>query len=293
MTETGDVLFYVGIAERVGKHRDLMKFPVQSRAVESSHYLNTRETAILRDISFSQLSLPDRKPYYIIGQGTDCASLVNSSKCYYEHFGGQKGLIYDKYSGFVVPLDSVVEARVFGDPTERMPHPFHAHVNHFVFVSFVPRKGGHHENVSLLDYGIFPGDIRDTIPILDGVTTIRWRAATYAGEVVYHCHTLTHEDRGMMTSYLVYQDNASAPSPDVLHPVGYDSITTRRRRQIFLLLFVFFFTATVVSTVFSCIRAEPPGSMRAKHEPLNVPRVETKNALSDLECVPLVRRPGL
>ncbi|KPI86012.1 hypothetical protein ABL78_4915 [Leptomonas seymouri] len=201
---TSDIVFY--IQSKRPKRGDVLevKFPVTLPKYAPDYLYLSGTNRIKRDISFSQQDLPNPKPYYIVGQGTDCQSLRQSSTCYYEGFQGRLGDKLEGYHGFMVPLNSVVTARVFGDPTDERPHPFHAHVNHFKFLSFKPRVGGRHENQTMAMYGVSSGDYRDTIPILDGVTVIQWQAATYTGEVVYHCHALHHEDRGMMSSYLVY-----------------------------------------------------------------------------------------
>lgn len=173
------------------------------------------------------------RPFYVIGEGSDCSQdnerlrgtqshspgdrsrdtkrdnkedSYNHSQCYFHPFEGPRG---DKnlsaYHGFVSPYDEVIEVHIFGDPTDSIPHPFHFHVNHFQFISFVPRPGGVHEEYTdnLRSFGLTPGEWRDTIPILDGETVLRWRAANFSGEILYHCHMLSHEDRGMMSSYYV------------------------------------------------------------------------------------------
>ncbi|AAZ10321.1 hypothetical protein, conserved [Trypanosoma brucei brucei TREU927] len=292
LVETGDTVFYIAVAASVSRHPMLVEFPVRSN-LTGVRYLNTKGAAVKRSISFSQLTLRGKGSYYIIGQGTDCSSLVNSTTCYYEHFMGQKGHDYDKYHGFVVPLNAVVEAHIFGDPNDPMPHPFHAHVNHFKFVSFVPREGGMHQNVSMSDYGIFPGDIRDTIPIFDGVTVLRWRAASYPGEVVYHCHSLDHEDRGMMSSYLVYQQQSSNSSdPAMLSPGEDYELGVGMNRGTLLLLAILFFIAFIISMVIAHLRVDPTGFVQSarEREALRITKVSTRNALSQSEHIPLVKK---
>lgn len=182
------------------------------------------------------------RPFYGLGEGRDCRTFLtspdksrgvvfksdapflekeddfypagneNQSSCYYHPFEGPRGETnMSAYHGFVVPLNGVVEVHIFGDPTDEMPHPFHFHVNHFQFLSFIPRPNGvhaHHVD-QLRSFGIWPGQWRDTIPILDGETIIRWRAADYHGEILYHCHMLSHEDRGMMSSYFIIHPKSS------------------------------------------------------------------------------------
>eukprot|EP00796_Vickermania_ingenoplastis_P001475 gene1475-864_t len=206
----------------------------------------TDASPFLWELSFSQAPVLESsvfrqspaRPYYVLGEGPDCHSLLQNKNdaggvstenddtnltfisplslaspfpnCYYHPFEGPRGVNTSNYHGFVVPFNNLVEVHVFGDPTDLMPHPLHFHVNHFQFVSFTPRPGGlHTQYKDLSDFGIWPGQWRDTIPIFDGETVLRWRAATFSGEILYHCHMLSHEDRGMMTSYYI------EPPPDV------------------------------------------------------------------------------
>ncbi|KAH8605584.1 putative Multicopper oxidase [Trypanosoma vivax] len=287
--DTNETIFYIEVdkAQRAPNDKGLV-FPVRY-SLATADYLQTFGRVVARDISFSQLGLPSPKPFYVIGQGTDCSSLYNSTTCHYEHFMGEKGTRYRDYNSFIVPLNSVVEARVFGDPTDSMPHPLHLHVNHFRFVSFTPRKGGRHENMSMADFGVFPDDIRDTIPILDGVTIIRWRAATFTGEVVYHCHTLTHEDRGMMTSYLVHRLGGKEPNVDYLAeqltPLQHDDNSYR----IFLPLAIVFFFIFLLLCGVSWARTCPKGAQwtLCGQDITRSPRVCGSYATSEGERLPL------
>ncbi|GET85599.1 hypothetical protein, conserved [Leishmania tarentolae] len=202
--DPADTVFYLKSEGNGQRSDDAVAFPMTMPEYHPSYLQFEGNSTFYREISLSQRDLPITKPYYVLGQGPNCESMQNSSTCYYEYFQGKIGSRIEGYHGFTVPLHAVVTARVYGDPTDKRPHPLHFHVNHFQFLSFEPRPGGNHENVTMAMYGVHSGELRDTIPILDGVTTIRWKAATYVGEVVYHCHALHHEDRGMMVSYLVY-----------------------------------------------------------------------------------------
>ncbi|AYU75771.1 Multicopper oxidase [Leishmania donovani] len=202
--DPSDAIFYLKSRGKHQKGGRAVAFPVTMHKYSPGYLQLKGQNTFYREISFSQRDLPITKPYYVLGQGPNCQSLQNSSTCHYEYFQGEIGRRIEGYHGFTVPLHAVVTARVYGDPTDKRPHPLHFHVNHFQFLSFEPRPGGNHENETMAMYGVHSGEFRDTIPILDGVTTIRWKAATYVGEVVYHCHALQHEDRGMMMSYLVY-----------------------------------------------------------------------------------------
>lgn len=199
--------------------------PFPSRRPKPQYLATSRASSphplLLRDVTFSQAAVPTNslggQPYYVIGDGSNCRDVWSSElaqpSCGLAPFEGPRGETNaSHYHGFVVKKDQVVKVRVMGDPISEMPHPFHPHVNHFQFIHFVPRPDGlhTHASVTLAEFGLWPGQWRDTIPILDGVTTIRWRAADFKGEVVYHCHTLTHEDRGMMTTYLIVDEEGSS-----------------------------------------------------------------------------------
>ncbi|EPY35866.1 hypothetical protein STCU_00872, partial [Strigomonas culicis] len=148
-----DVIFYIQ-SNRLKRKTETYKFPmVLPRYSPDNLFLGGKRTAY-REISFSQADLPRVKPYYVTGQGTECSSLHNSSSCAYDHFEGSRGKDPRNYDGFVVPLHSVVTAKIYGDPTDPIPHPFHMHVNHFKFVSFEARKGGQHENKTMEMYGV-------------------------------------------------------------------------------------------------------------------------------------------
>ena len=73
-------------------------------------------------------------------------------------------------------------------------HPFHLHVNDFT--------------VKSVSAGPIPPGKQDTVPVpprmtvdgtvVNGNVTFRTCFADFTGRFVYHCHFLTHEDRGMM-----------------------------------------------------------------------------------------------
>ena len=76
---------------------------------------------------------------------------------------------------------AIVERRL-----EARRHPYHQHVHPFQLVSgFQFGPTGYYQS----------GDYHDTI-LDEG--TIRYMPTVFAGKLMMHCHTLTHEDRGMM-----------------------------------------------------------------------------------------------
>ena len=136
---------------------------------------------------------------HVFGEGTDCSTPGPQSPCTYTEFAGQKGTAdadERKYS-HVTRLGEVNEWTVHNG-AGAVPHPLHIHVNHFQVVSFVPAT-----NQTIEEWGVVPGDWRDTIPALYGMYVIKFKAHTFSGETVMHCHVLAHEDRGLMSTFLI------------------------------------------------------------------------------------------
>ena len=79
------------------------------------------------------------------------------------------------------------EWEIFNETND--PHPFHIHVNPFQMVS-----GGN----------VDPGVWLDTVELPPNKRVrFRTRFLDYAGLFVFHCHTLQHEDMGMMQAIKV------------------------------------------------------------------------------------------
>ena len=91
-------------------------------------------------------------------------------------------------------------------------HPLHIHVTHFQIVSFEATAGATQDTGSFFQIG----DWRDTIPALDGMMTIRFKAAAFPGETMLHCHFLRHEDLGMMSSFYVCDPDVAGHCPAAL-----------------------------------------------------------------------------
>ena len=89
-----------------------------------------------------------------------------------------------------------------------IPHPFHYHVNDFQVISVFSPNVPH--NTGLKTVNIPQQWYQDviTVPaaeldaagniIAPGRAVIRTKSLDFTGAFVYHCHILTHEDRGMM-----------------------------------------------------------------------------------------------
>ncbi len=84
-----------------------------------------------------------------------------------------------------------------------LPHPMHLHGGQFQVVARSSTQGfkAHADSVreGLLDEGL-----RDTVLVMPGESVrIRMRFDRHPGLFLYHCHTLEHQDMGMMRNYLV------------------------------------------------------------------------------------------
>ena len=87
-------------------------------------------------------------------------------------------------------------------------HPFHIHVNSFQVTKHLDETG------RPTDDGV--GEWKDTLFIpQDHTLTIRSRYQDFAGQTVFHCHILDHEDQGMMVRFKL-QDGANPLPAQVL-----------------------------------------------------------------------------
>ncbi len=85
-----------------------------------------------------------------------------------------------------VKLNTVEDWELINVDPDRMDHPFHLHINRFQVVS---RNG---QSEPYLAW-------KDTVLVRGGETVrIRIPFRDFAGQTVYHCHILDHEDLGMM-----------------------------------------------------------------------------------------------
>lgn len=87
----------------------------------------------------------------------------------------------------------VVNDLLLDDEDNKEYHPFHLHTNHFQVINATRLD-------LTADYRL--GDWRDTIiiPPMSKVT-IRFIPTDFVGLSLAHCHTLTHEDTGMMIAF--------------------------------------------------------------------------------------------
>jgi FtsP/CotA-like multicopper oxidase with cupredoxin domain/peroxiredoxin len=89
-------------------------------------------------------------------------------------------------------------------------HPFHIHVNSFQVTGHLDGNGN-----PVAD-GV--GDWKDTLFIPEGHTyTIRHRFQDFAGQTVFHCHILDHEDQGMMMPLELHDGTIPLPPQAVCH----------------------------------------------------------------------------
>jgi hypothetical protein len=121
-------------------------------------------------------------------------------------------------------------------------HPFHVHAHHMQVVSFEPTNRASSNGgvpgaeqvasaaVIAADDDLFRiGQWRDVVPSLDGEMVLRFRVDAApddsggrgGGATVLHCHTLAHEDRGMMDAFYACDDQVERACPE--------SVTKRTR----------------------------------------------------------------
>ena len=102
-------------------------------------------------------------------------------------------------------------------------HPFHIHVNSFQVTKHLDATGQ-----SIAD-GV--GEWKDTLFIpQDHTLTIRSRYQDFAGQTVFHCHILDHEDQGMMVRFKL-QDGIKPLPPQVLCHLNPDFASTESLRS--------------------------------------------------------------
>jgi len=116
-----------------------------------------------RRLDFGMIGAPPAQLYTINGQPFSCDTPWN------------------------IPLGAVEEWEIYNETND--PHPFHIHVNPFQMVG-----GGN----------VPPGVWLDTVELVPNTRTrFRTRFLDYTGTFVFHCHTLPHEDMGMMQAITV------------------------------------------------------------------------------------------
>jgi peroxiredoxin len=126
------------------------------------------------------------------------------------------------------------------------PHPFHLHVNPFHVVRI--------EDVAI-NTMIEVNEWHDTFVVPKGKkVTVRIRFRDFTGKTVLHCHTLTHEDQGMMKTIRIVDpkrpegDEAAVagltdcilPAPALSLPTTQNStweLSALRSRQVILVFF--------------------------------------------------------
>lgn len=158
------------------------------------------QTIKMSDLRNPNLNVSKRIIEYTQG-GPSTPKVTRGSNSY--TFYGINGVAFDGRSMFDVRLGQVQEWVIRNEynmdgsmATES--HPFHLHTNHFQVVS-VASKGNF-----TADFEI--GDWRDTISVpAPGNVTIRWKPLDFTGKTLLHCHTLMHEDTGMMQAFNIIE----------------------------------------------------------------------------------------
>jgi FtsP/CotA-like multicopper oxidase with cupredoxin domain/peroxiredoxin len=117
---------------------------------------------------------------------------------------------FSRQTGPVMPVLGTAEEWTLTAKNETAlgeePHPFHIHVNPFQVVQVEEIESGKKTPMS---------DWMDTIAVEPGKRiTIRMRFADFAGKTVLHCHTLDHEDQGMMQTVQIVDPKNPPPADD-------------------------------------------------------------------------------
>ena len=146
-----------------------------------------------------------------MGMGTNCDSVDSGTNpsstlanCNFVPFPGEIGYDPTKHR-YVAKVGDVVDVQLHG--LGKASHPLHIHVNHFQVISYRTLTN----ELNFADW-LVVGDYHDTVPALDGVMTLRFVADRFAGEIVAHCHILSHEDKGLMGTFLIRNSSDATPS---------------------------------------------------------------------------------
>src|SRR5208283_3917939 len=84
-----------------------------------------------------------------------------------------------------------------------MAHPIHLHGQQFAVLSRALEMGDEEDYATVKDGFVMSG-LKDTVPVFSGERVrILKPFADYAGNFMYHCHNLEHEDMGMMREFVV------------------------------------------------------------------------------------------
>jgi FtsP/CotA-like multicopper oxidase with cupredoxin domain len=217
----------------------------QLAAIKRPAYLADLSTAVPSSkfsVHLPHAGPPDVSCGFWLGSGSNCSGVWNGDEqprseligntCPFEAFRGRQGGNgsdpWNPASSYkhVTSVGQINEWRITGMSMEAEgmdTHPFHLHVNHMQVIAFTPtpmRMGmdmSMSMSSSMIDYTQFftLGEWRDTLPSLDGELIVRF-TATYPGETIFHCHTLRHEDLGMMSSFYVCDPNVPGACPPAL-----------------------------------------------------------------------------
>ena len=95
----------------------------------------------------------------------------------------------------------VLEFTNTGSGMMQMPHPIHLHGGQFQVEKRFPGAGSMEMTTSLHE-GFMDEGWKDTVLILPGERVrLLMQFPRFKGLFLYHCHTLEHEDMGMMRNY--------------------------------------------------------------------------------------------
>uniref|UniRef100_A0A7S1PZR5 Multicopper oxidase n=1 Tax=Neobodo designis TaxID=312471 RepID=A0A7S1PZR5_NEODS len=212
-TTGGDPLFYV---TATGTAQTPATLPTTLSTITRPSYLTDMRAASTtidtrNEVSVAQGGSADCK--FQLGVGSNCEAAAGGggggggrgpraqTTCAYNEFAGQRGTTSTTPYEFTMRVGQTSEWRLHGGGNA--PHPLHIHINHYQIQSYSGDD-------ATLQHWMQPGDWRDTIPLLNGIITVRFVADAIAGETVMHCHELNHEDKGLMGTFLIQPALASA-----------------------------------------------------------------------------------
>jgi FtsP/CotA-like multicopper oxidase with cupredoxin domain len=131
---------------------------------------------------------------------------------------GDRFINATSYSYFL-ELGQIYQLNLYAD---NYTHPMHLHINHFQIVQVSPTGDlGDFNQDWQVEHSEFlwnVGEWRDTIPTVAGYRiSVRFRADTWSGPMLYHCHYLPHADHGMMMILYINHPNDEDNTVPAIH----------------------------------------------------------------------------
>lgn len=217
-TTGGTPLFYV---EATGATQSSATLPATLASITRPSYLVDMRAASTvidtrNEVSLAQGGAAECK--FQLGVGSNCEAGGGGGRgpraqttCATNEFAGQRGTASSAPYEFSMRVGQTSEWRLHGGGNA--PHPLHIHINHYQIQSYSGAD-------ATLQHWMQVGDWRDTVPVLDGIITMRFVADAISGETVMHCHELNHEDKGLMSTFLIEPATGTAATTTVAPPIA-------------------------------------------------------------------------